>query len=142
MTALTKLLSSKGEVNYPDQTISLDPASPYPSGYSGYSVDISDNYAIVGAYNISSGLVFIYNAKTGAYIRTLYPSIGYTSGRWGYAVATTDNYAIVGGPYHDNTGTDSGYAAIFNPTTGARLHDLANPNAYGSPTSDYFGGGR
>ena len=142
MTALTKLLSSKGEINIPDQTVTVNPISfyNYTNGFFGHSVGISDNYAIVGAYNSSSaGLAFIHDVKTGAYIRRLYPDLAYSGGRWGYSVAISNNYAIVGGPNHNYTGTSSGYAAIFDPATGVRLHNLSDPNAYSTTSGDNFG---
>ena len=35
--------------------------------------------------------------------------------------------------------TNSGKAYIFNVTSGALVHTLDNPNAYGTSETDYFG---
>jgi len=62
------------------------------------------------------------------------------SDQFGHSVAISDNYAIVGGPYEgDAGGNTSGKAYIFNVTTGALVHTLDNPNAYGTNAGDQFG---
>jgi hypothetical protein len=55
-------------------------------------------------------------------------------------VAISGNYAIVGAWGEDDAGGIlSGKAYIFNVTTGALLHTLNNPNAYGTSAFDQFG---
>ena len=115
----------------------------------GESVDISGNYAIVGAYQESdasgstSGKAYIFNVTTGALVHTLNNPNPYDTGvldRFGFAVAISGNYAIVGAYTEDDAGgADSGKAYIFNVTTGALVHTLNNPNAYGTSASDIFG---
>ena len=115
----------------------------------GYSVDISGNYAIVGAYfeddagGFSSGKAYIFNVTTGALLHTLDNPNAYSTSaddRFGWSVAISGNYAIVGAHWEgDAGGTDSGKAYIFNVTTGALLHTLDNPNAYSTSAGDYFG---
>ena len=62
------------------------------------------------------------------------------SDSFGLSVAISDNYAIAGAPGEgDPGGGYSGKAYIFNVTTGALLHILDNPNAYGSSSSDLLG---
>jgi len=61
---------------------------------------------------------------------------------FGRNVAISGNYAIVGAYQEDDaggTGGDSGKAYIFNVTTGALVHTLNNPNAFGTSASDFFG---
>ena len=116
----------------------------------GEAVDISGNYAIVGAYQEDdasgtlSGKAYIFNVTTGALAYTLDNSNAYGTGaedRFGWAVAISSNYAIVGAYREDNpTGLNSGKAYIFDVTTGALVHTLDNPNAYGNNTAgDNFG---
>ena len=63
-----------------------------------------------------------------------------TNDYFGSSVAISGNYAIVAANGEDDAGgTNSGKAYIFNVTTGALLHTLNNPNAYGTATDDYFG---
>ena len=60
--------------------------------------------------------------------------------RFGQSVAISGNYAIVGAYLEDDAGgSDSGKAYIFNVTTGALVHTLDNPNAYGTSAEDQFG---
>ena len=122
-------------------------SNPNAAGNSsfGFSVAISGNTAIVGAYGASSysGKAYIYNVTTGALLRTLDNPNDYgTSGgdRFGYSVAISGNYAAVGAYAEDDAGgTSSGKAYIYNVSTGALLETLDNPNAYGTSANDTFG---
>ena len=119
----------------------------------GYSVAISSNYAIVGAYGETpggssfSGYAYIYNVTTGALIHSLNNpnAFGTTLGDFfGRAVAISGNYAIVGAYQEDEAATapfgdNSGKAYIYNVTTGALLYTLNNPNPYGTTVNDIFG---
>ena len=119
------------------------------SDFFGYSVAISGNYAIVGAYaeddagGLASGKAYIFDVTTGALLQTLdNPNAYGTSAgdQFGYRVAISGNYAIVGAYYEDDAGgISSGKAYIFNVTTGALLQTLDNPNVYGTSDSDFFG---
>ena len=115
----------------------------------GFSVDIDGNLIIIGAFQeddaggLTSGKAYIYNATTGALVHTLDNpnAFGTSDGdRFGYSVAISGNYAIVGADREDETGElSSGKAYIFNATTGALVHTLDNPNAFGTSDSDVFG---
>jgi len=117
--------------------------------YFGYSVAMSGNYAIVGAYNeddaggLNSGKAYIFNVTTGALVHTLDNPNAYSTSqtdRFGDSVAISGNYAIVGAYSEaDAGGTFSGKAYIYNVTTGALVHTLDNPNAYSTSASDIFG---
>ena len=115
----------------------------------GYSVAISGNRAIVGAYReddggSSSGKAYIFDATTGLLVHTLdNPNPVNASGgdQFGRSVAISGNYAIVGAASEDDaSGIDSGKAYIFDVTTGTLLHTLDNPNPFGTSDSDLFGG--
>ena len=115
----------------------------------GYSVAISESYAIVGAYveddagGTSSGKAYIFSTSTGALLHTLDNSNAYSTSAndyFGHSVAISESYAIVGAYLEDDAGgLNSGKAYIFNPSTGALLHTLDNPNAYDTSAGDYFG---
>jgi hypothetical protein len=117
--------------------------------YFGYSVSISGNYAIVGAYQeddaggTSSGKAYIFNVTTGTLVHTLDNPNAYgtpANDQFGTSVAISGNYAIVGAwKEADAGGYESGKAYIFNVTTGALVHTLDNPNAYGTSGDDWFG---
>ena len=130
----------------------LDNPNDYSTSASdnfGYSVAISDTYAIVGAnYEddagvLSSGRAYIFNPSTGALLHTLNNPNAYGTSAYdefGRSVSISDNYAIVGAHQEDDAGgNSSGKAYIFNPSTGALLHTLDNPNAYSTSASDNFG---
>jgi hypothetical protein len=109
--------------------------------YFGYSVAISGNYAIVGAYQdddkgTNSGSAYIFNVTTGAELHKLTASDGAANDWFGISVAIDGNYAIVGSIYNDDKGSNSGSAYIFNVNTGAQLHKLV-PND--GAATDYFG---
>jgi len=130
----------------------LNNPNAYDTGaydYFGYSVAISGNYAIVGATGedgagvTSSGKVYIFNVTTGELLYTLDNPNAYgtsTVDNFGSPVAISGNYAIVGTYLEDDAGGgNSGKAYIFDVTTGALLHTLNNPNAYGTSYTDQFG---
>jgi hypothetical protein len=130
----------------------LNNPNPYgtsESDYFGNAVAITDTYAIVGAYGEddaggnSTGKAYIYNVSTGALLHTLNNPNAYgtiVSDQFGIRVAISGNYAIVGAFEEDDAGgTTSGKAYIYNVSTGALLHTLDNPNAYGTSAEDRFG---
>jgi len=124
----------------------LSNPNPTSSSYDDYfgrrSIGISGDYAIVGAEEDTggnaSGTSYIFNVTTGALVHTLENPAQSSSDMFS-ATAISGNYAIVGAYNEDNTGSDSGRAYIFNVTTGALVHALENPNAYGTSAGDYFG---
>ena len=126
--------------------------NPYGTQYAdyfGYSVAMSGNYAIVGAYQeddaggTDSGKAYIYNVTTGVRVHTLNnpTSYGTSAGdQFGNSVAISGNYAVVGAYLEDDaSGTNSGKAYIYNVTTGVLVHTLTNPNAYSTSAGDLFG---
>jgi hypothetical protein len=95
----------------------------------GWSVAISGNYAIVGAWldddnGTDSGSAYIYNVTAGAQLHKLIASDGAATDYFGVSVAISGNYAIVGANQDDDNGSSSGSAYIFNVSTGAQLHKL------------------
>jgi len=116
----------------------------------GWSVAISGDRAIVSAYaeddagGIYSGKAYIYNVSTGALVHTLDNPNPYGTSEYdlfGNSVAISGDHAIVGAA-EDDTGdryNNSGKAYIYNVTTGALVHTINNPNAYGTSTGDLFG---
>ena len=133
-----------------DLIFTLDNPDSTSTDKFGQSVSITDTYCIVGApYEPVTGgsnldkKTYIFNNSTGTLLHTLdNPNpvgTGYND-YFGVSVDITDTYCIVGAPYEDDaSGTDSGKSYIFNTVTGALLHTLDNPNAYGTSDNDYFG---
>ena len=115
----------------------------------GHGMASSSTYTIVGAYNeddasgTDSGKAYIFNNATGALLHTLNNPNPYGTSagdRFAFRVAISETYAIVGAFGEDDAGgTSSGKAYIYNNATGALLHTLTNPNAYGTSADDHFG---
>lgn len=121
-------------------------SNPTPAAveYFGYSVAISGNVAIVGAYGDSpggvsyAGTAYTFNATTGAAQATLANPAAQAGDAFGFSVAISGNLAVVGASL-DNPGAvaDAGTAYVFDATTGVLQATLSNP----APTnSDNFGG--
>ena len=130
----------------------LDNPNAYDTSASdqfGRSIAVSGNYVIVGSNETDaggqfSGKAFIFNATTGALLHTLNNPNPYGTSFadvFSYSIAIDGNYAIVSGHQEEDTagGSSSGRAYIYNVTTGALVHTLNNPNAYGTSASDNFG---
>jgi len=118
--------------------------------YFGYSVAISGDKCIVGAFHeddtggTNSGKAYIFDVTTGNLLHTLDNPNAYgtsTNDYFGTIVAISGDKCIVSTYAEDDaSGTTSGKAYIFDVITGNLLHTLDNPNAYGTSTNDYFGG--
>jgi FG-GAP repeat len=133
----------------------LNNPNPYGTSqndYFGYSVAISGNYAIVGAYqedagsgssSSNSGRAYIFNVSTGILTVTLNNPNPYGTSKddyFGFSVDISSDYAIVGAYQEDDaSGTQSGKAYIFETLTGSLVKTLNNPNPYGTSKDDYFG---
>jgi hypothetical protein len=138
----------------------LDNPNAYGDEHSdnfGASVSIFGNHAIVSAigedeqHGTAVGKAYIFKTTLGdwtdttllhtldnpnAYGTSTYDYFGYN----GYTVAIDSTHAIVGAFGENDAGGDlSGKAYIFNVATGALVHTLDNPNAYGVSTYDGFG---
>ena len=119
--------------------------TPYPVDQFGWSVAAAGNYAIVGSLNAdqalddNSGKAYVYNITTGALLHTLNNPIPNVNDQFGVTVGISETHCIVGAYMDDTTGPNSGAAYIFDNTTGALVHTLANPNAYSTYVEDRFG---
>ena len=117
--------------------------------YFGFSVAISGNRVVVGAYGeddaggTDSGKAYIFYATTGSLLHTLHNPNAYGTSdtdNFGTSVAISGNRVVVGAYGEDDAPSNtSGKAYIFDVTTGSLLHTLSNPNAYGTSANDYFG---
>jgi hypothetical protein len=115
--------------------------TPAASDYFGYSVSVSGNNVVVGAYlddtgATNSGQAYVFNATTGALVATLANPTPAASDYFGFSVAVSGNNVVVGAYLDDTGATNSGQAYVFNATTGAFVGTLANPSP---AASDYFG---
>ncbi len=89
----------------------------------GYSVSISGDYAVAGAYKdddngTDSGSAYIFRRNENGWTQQakLLPDDGAVGDYFGYSVSISGDYAIVGAYKDDDNGTDSGSAYIFQRT--------------------------
>ena len=89
----------------------------------GYSVSISSDYAIVGAWQDDnngtySGSAYLFKRTdtTWAQEAKLLPSDAVTGDFFGFSVAISGDYAVVGAPFDDDNGTNSGSAYVYKRT--------------------------
>jgi len=111
----------------------------------GYSVAISGDYAIVGAFfddakGSSSGSAYIFERSSSGWVEQakLTASDGYQSDYFGRSVAINGDYAIVGAYYDDDNGSCSGSAYIFE-RSGSGWVEQAKLTASDGYNYDYFG---
>ncbi len=114
-----------------------NPAPNHMDGF-GYTVDISTNYAMVGAISddtvgSGTGSAYIFDVVTGSLLHILNnpdPSTGYA---FGNNVSISDSYALIGATGY-NSGVGSAY--LYDVVTGGLLHTFSNPTPV---TNDRFG---
>jgi hypothetical protein len=124
----------------------LTAANAQSNDYFAYAVDISENYAIIGAYGDDekgsmAGAAYIFECQddnTWVQKQKLLDKQGERNDQFGCAVAISDNFAIVGAYRDDDKGDSSGSATIYMRDQGmwtvqAKL--LANDGQ----SNDYFG---
>lgn len=117
--------------------------------YFGYSVAISGNNIVVGAYDENeaagngSGKAYVFDLTTGNLLHTLDNPNAYSTpadDRFGWSVSASTNYAVVSAYLEDDaSGGNSGKVYVFDVATGELAHTLDNPNGYGSSNDDRFG---
>jgi len=111
-----------------------------------YSVSISGDYAIVGAYldddkGTDSGSAYIffkYDGTTWSQQQKLTASDGAASDNFGYSVSISGDYAIVGSYGDDDKGNGSGSAYIFK-RDGEAWVQQAKLTALDGAVGDFFG---
>ncbi len=99
------------------QTQKLTPSDIVDGDNFGYSVDLSEGYAIVGAMNDDddNGSAYIYRSEAGAYVREqkITASNGQSGDNFGFSVGIDGGQAIVGAWHSDKGYGDTGSAYIF-----------------------------
>lgn len=99
-------------------------ASTAASDTFGFSVDITADYAIVGAPaedyggTTNAGVAYIYDLSDGSLAHTIYnfgagDDTSAASDQYGYSVAISDAGAIVGAPFEDDSGTTNNGAVYI-----------------------------
>ncbi|MCD4697396.1 MAG: FG-GAP repeat protein, partial [Bacteroidales bacterium] len=111
----------------------------------GYSVSISGDYAIVGAWldddnggNSGSAYIFYNNGGNWQQQTKMTASDGAANDWFGHSVGISGDYAIVGVDGNDDNGYNSGSAYIFY-NNGGNWQQQAKITASDGANSDYFG---
>ena len=117
------------DVNTGQQLFKLLPGDGAANDYFGYSVAVSGDRCIVGAYSdddngSASGSAYIFDVTTGQQLFKLLPSDGESGDDFGYSVSISGDRCIVGAYGDDDNGTGSGSAYIFDVSTGQQLFKL------------------
>jgi FG-GAP repeat/Lectin C-type domain len=123
------------------QVAKLLPSDGAAGDWFGESVAINGNTAIVGAVldddkGTDSGSVYLFDTTTGGQVAKLLPDDGAVNDRFGWSVAIAGNTAIVGAYLHDDNGSDSGSAYLFDTTTGGQVTKLLPSDG---AAGDWFG---
>jgi hypothetical protein len=114
----------------------------------GYSVSVSGDYAIVGAWqdddngtDCGSAYIFKRDGTSWSEQAKLLASDGNDFDRFGCSVSISGDYAIVGAYQDDDNGTDSGSAYIFTPNdvNCGDWDQVAKLSADDGAAEDYFG---
>lgn len=107
---------------------------PRTDGFFGGSVAILGGIAVVGAPNENargvgeSGHAYIFDATTGAVIKTLSDPHAKPAGTFGWSVAISGKTVIVGAQAYYAVGpTYTGYAYEFSTSTGHRIATFTSP---------------
>jgi hypothetical protein len=112
----------------------------------GYSVSISGDYAIVGAFyddvnvmvDSGSAYIFLRSGTSWSQQPKLTASDGAAGDRFGYSVSISGDYAIVGAYLDDDNGSSSGSAYILK-RDGTNWSEEAKLTASDGAGSDRFG---
>lgn len=96
-----------------------------PDQWFGISVDTDGVLAVVGAtghYSSPSlGAAYVFDLASGQQLLKLQPVDNVVADLFGSSVAISGNRILVGSPHHDDDGSVSGAAYVFDATTGAQL---------------------
>lgn len=122
----------------------LLPSDGGPGSYFGYSVDISGDTAVIGAYGdnqsgISAGSAYIFRFITSSWVEQakLLASDGEAGDYFGYSVGISGDAAVVGA-YLEDDGNDTGSAYVFRFSDSNWIQQ-AKLVASDSQDRDYFG---
>jgi len=115
------------------------------SDYFGFSVALSGDTAVIGAYgdddrgsNSGSAYIFTRNGSTWSQQAKLIADDGATDDFFGFSVALSGDTAVIGAPNDDDRGSNSGSAYIFT-RNGSTWSQQAKLIADDGATDDSFG---
>ena len=105
----------------------------------GYSVSVSGDYAVVGAYrDADDGSAYVFHRTGSTWTQQAKLTADDVTSRFGGAVSISGDYAVVGAYFDDDNGTQSGAAYLFE-RTGSTWTQQAKLTASDGAEYDYFG---
>jgi hypothetical protein len=133
------------------ETAKLTPASSGNNLYFGFSVGISGDHIVIGAYNddekgSNAGAAYVFTKPAGGWVSTtqtakLTASDGAAGDNFGYSVAISGDHIVAGASGDDDGGSEAGSAYVFKqPGTGwSSLTETAKLIASDAQANDLFG---
>ena len=107
------------------------------------STAASDEYIAVGVPSSDNGTtvgrVDIFNASTGAFIKSILPPNTYANNNFGWSIAISGNTLVVGSPFEPRAATPSGRVYMFDIVSGNLTRTLDSPDASGTADGDNYG---
>ena len=104
--------------------------------FGAFAVVASDNIVVVTAWNeaangfAQAGHAYIFNAATGALLRTLTSPNAQTGGEFGNGIAVSGNIVVVSAWHEAANGfAEAGHAYVYSADTGTLLRTFTSPNA-------------
>lgn len=126
-------------------TVPNQPITALPvNSYFGASVALNNEYALIGAYGVSSnrGDAYLYNLSTGVWTALSgtpgQPVTGLSTARFGYSVALNDTYALIGA-YGVSSLRGEAYLYNISEQTWTVLSETPNQMVTALPSNSYFG---
>ena len=108
----------------------------------GIAAAVSPDTAVVGAYldddtgsNFGSAYVFVRSGTTWTQQAKLVASDGAVDDQFGFSVAVSGDTAVVGAPFDDDSGSSSGSAYVFGPSSDSAGPITSNVTAIPNPAS-------
>ncbi len=125
----------------------LNNPTPAPSDQFGWSVAVSGNYVVVGAYGddtgaIDAGSAYVYDLSSmtpTVPIATLNNPTPAPSDLFGNSVAVSGNYVVVGAYLDDTVGPDTGSAYVYDLSSMTPTVPIATLNNPTPAPGDLFG---
>ena len=120
----------------------LTASDPAADEWFGYSVSVSGDTAVVGAYgkddDHGAAYIFVYSGESWSQQAKLTASDRMPTDWFGYAVAISGDTAVIGAIGDDDNGTESGAAYVFG-RSGGSWTELAKLTASDPAPNDRFG---
>ncbi|MEK7100901.1 MAG: thrombospondin type 3 repeat-containing protein [Patescibacteria group bacterium] len=108
-----------------------NPTPVFADGF-GYSVSISGNKVLIGAYNddtgaSNAGSAYLYSATTGDLLRTFDNPTPAINDGFGWSVSISGDKVLIGTPGDSTGASRAGSGYLYDATTGALLKTFNNP---------------